>query len=193
MSTDMMPLHRALAAATIAITLAAFSSASAQQRGQAPPAQPTAAAPQPTAAAPQPAPAQLQSGEQPAQTPARPGDPSAPFTYNPEGRRDPFVSLIGKGSDPKTLGTRPPGIPGLLINEVSVKGIVRNSSGYVALIQGADNKTYIVKAGDRLLDGTVKSILQDAVVFSQDVNDPLSLVKQKEIRKPLRSAEGGRG
>jgi hypothetical protein len=43
------------------------------------------------------------------------------------------------------------------------------------------------------MDGTVKSIVQDAVVFSQDVNDPLSLVKQKEIRKSLRSAEGGRG
>ena len=43
------------------------------------------------------------------------------------------------------------------------------------------------------MDGTVKSIVADAVVFSQDVNDPLSLVKQKEIRKALRSAEGGRG
>ena len=84
-------------------------------------------------------------------------------------------------------------MPGLLINEVSMKGIVRDSAGFVAMIQGPDNKTYVVKAGDRLLDGTVKSIVQDAVVFSQDVNDPLSLVKQKEIRKTLRSAEGGRG
>ena len=81
----------------------------------------------------------------------------------------------------------------MLINEVSVKGIVRNTSGFVALIQGPDNKTYVVKAGDRLMDGTVKSIVQDAVVFSQDVNDPLSLVKQKEIRKALRSVDGGRG
>ena len=95
--------------------------------------------------------------------------------------------------DPKTAGARPSGVAGLLINEVSVKGIVRNSSGFVALIQGPDNKTYVVKAGDRLMDGTVKSIVQDAVVFSQDVNDPLSLVKQKEIRKALRSPEGGRG
>jgi Tfp pilus assembly protein PilP len=84
-------------------------------------------------------------------------------------------------------------VPGLLINEVSVKGIVRNSSGFVALIQGPDNKSYVVKAGDRLMDGTVKSIVQDAVVFSQDVNDPLSLVKQKEIRKTLRLVDGGQG
>jgi len=124
---------------------------------------------------------------------AKPAEAGAPFTYDPEARRDPFVSLVGKGDDPKSQGARPPGIPGLLINEVSVKGIVRNSAGFVALIQGPDNKTYVVKAGDRLMDGSVKSIIQDAVVFSQDVNDPLSLVKQKEIRKALRAAEGGRG
>jgi type IV pilus assembly protein PilP len=142
-----------------------------------------------TAAASTPASATSSAG-QPASKPAEAG---APFTYNPGGRRDPFISLLGKGSDSKNVGTRPPGVPGLLINEVSVRGIVRNNAGFVAMIQGPDNKTYVVKAGDRLMDGTVKSIVQDAVVFSQDVNDPLSLVKQKEIRKSLRSAEGGRG
>ena len=181
MSMTMKPLHRAVALAS-ALTLVAAPVASGQPRGAAQRATAAPAPPQPQA---EPAPA--------AQTAVKPGEPAAPFTYNPEGRRDPFVSLIGKGSDPKSTGTRPPGVPGLLIGEVNVKGIVRNSSGFVALIQGADNKTYVVKAGDRLLDGTVKSIVQDAVVFSQDVNDPLSLVKQKEIRKPLRSAEGGRG
>jgi Tfp pilus assembly protein PilP len=149
------------------------STTSAQQRGQSP----TPAAAPSTAA----------------QQTSKPAEAGAPFTYNPEGRRDPFVSLVGRGNDPKAQGVRPPGVPGLLINEVSVKGIVRNSVGFVALIQGPDNKTYVVKAGDRLMDGAVKSIVQDAVVFSQDVNDPLSLVKQKEIRKVLRAAEGGRG
>ena len=37
-----------------------------------------------------------------------------------------------------------------------------------------------------MFDGTVKAITQDAVVFSQDVNDPLSLVKQREVRKAIR-------
>ena len=162
---------------TFAVVIAA-DRASAQQRGQ---SQPAASGPAPTSAAP---------GDQ--QT-SKPIEAGAPFTYNPEGRRDPFISLLGRGNDPKGQGVRPPGVPGLLINEVSVKGIVRNSTGFVALIQGPDNKTYVVKAGDRLMDGSVKSIVQDAVVFSQDVNDPLSLVKQKEIRKALRAAEGGRG
>jgi len=168
----MMRFARVLPGLVLAMALAALSSA----------AQPDPAL---TRAQP-PAPA----GGQP---PSKPAEAGAPFTYNPEGRRDPFVSLIGRGDDPKSTGSRPPGVPGLLINEVSVKGIVRNSAGFVAMIQGPDNKTYVVKAGDRLMDGTVKSIVQDAVVFAQDVNDPLSLVKQKEIRKSLRSAEGGRG
>lgn len=119
--------------------------------------------------------------------------PEAAYSYSPAGRRDPFVSLVGRGSDPKDLGSRPPGVAGLLINEVGIKGIVRDRSGFIAMVQGADNRTYVVRAGDRLMDGTVKAILQDVVVFSQDVNDPLSLVKQKEIRKNMRSPEGGRG
>jgi hypothetical protein len=36
------------------------------------------------------------------------------------------------------------------------------------------------------MDGTVGAITADAVVFVQQVNDPLSPVKQREIRKPLR-------
>ena len=173
---------RLVVLANVAPLLLAAATVGAQQRGQS--AQPQAPAPSP---APVAAPAA------PGQQTSRPAEAGAPFNYNAEGRRDPFVSLIGRGNDPKTAGARPPGVPGLLINEVSVKGIVRNSAGFVALIQGPDNKTYVVKAGDRLMDGSVKSIVADAVVFSQDVNDPLSLVKQKEIRKALRSAEGGRG
>ena len=80
-----------------------------------------------------------------------------------------------------------------MINEIGIKGIVRDHSGFIAMVQGTDNRTYVIRAGDRLMDGTVKAIVQDAVVFSQDVNDPLSLVKQKEIRKNMRSPEGGRG
>ena len=125
---------------------------------------------------------------------AAPATPApAAFVYNPAGRRDPFISLVGRGSDPRSVANRPAGVPGLLIGEVNIKGIIRDRVGFVAMIQGSDNKTYVVKPGDRLMDGTVKSILQDGVVFSQDVNDPLSLIKQREVRKPLRSIEGGRG
>ena len=119
--------------------------------------------------------------------------PPAPFTYRTEGRRDPFVSLVGRGSDPKASAARVEGLPGMLINEVSLKGIMKERAGFIAMLQGPDKKTYVVRAGQRLLDGSVKSISADAVVFAQDVDDPLSLVKQREVRKTLRSGEENRG
>ena len=116
----------------------------------------------------------------------------APYTYDPLGRRDPFVSLLARGSDTRGASTRAAGLPGVLIAEASVKGIVRDRSGFIAMIQGTGTKTFIVRAGEKLMDGSVKAIAADSVVFLQDVNDPLSMVKQKEVRKPVRSADGGR-
>jgi len=170
-------VNRVLTVICSAAVLALAIAANAQTPAAQPPAVPSAAAP--SAAAPS------------AAAPATPAP--AAFVYNPAGRRDPFISLVGRGSDPRSVSNRPAGVPGLLIGEVNIKGIIRDRVGFVAMIQGSDNKTYVVKPGDRLMDGTVKSILQDSVVFSQDVNDPLSLVKQREIRKILRSTEGGRG
>ena len=121
-----------------------------------------------------------------AEAPAQPA-----YVYQIEGRRDPFVSLLGRGLDPKG-GVRLAGMPGMLIAEVSLKGILKDRTGYFALLQGPDNKTYQVRSGDKLLDGSVKSINGDAVIFAQDVNDPLSVVKQREIVKKLRSTEEGR-
>jgi hypothetical protein len=121
-------------------------------------------------------------------------EPSPGYSYDPAGRRDPFVSLLRRGSDTHATSSRPAGVPGLFIGEITVKGIVKDRSGFIAMVQGPDNKqTYIMRAGEKLMDGTVKAITSEAVVFSQDINDPLSMVKQKEIRKTIRSTDGGRG
>jgi hypothetical protein len=73
------------------------------------------------------------------------------------------------------------------VNEITVKGVLKSpKGGFIALVQAPDARTYIAHPGDKVLDGTVKAIITDAVVFSQDVNDPLSLVKQREVRKSIR-------
>ena len=59
------------------------------------------------------------------------------YTYSREGRRDPFISLIGRGTG-NPGETRPEGLAGMLINEISLKGIMRQSGGFVALVQGTD-------------------------------------------------------
>ena len=133
---------------------------------------------------------------QPPVAPAAPGAPSAVpaqsaggagYSYDPAGRRDPFVSLSGRGGDvPAVGGARPAGVPGLLVSEITLKGVLKSPKGLIALVQSPDNRTYIIRAGDKVFDGSVKAISADAVVFSQDVNDPLSLVKQREVRKAIR-------
>ena len=139
-----------------------------------------------------PAPKPAPPAAAPAQaTPEQPPTQSA-YAYQVEGRRDPFVSLLGRGADPTTGGVRPPGLSGLLIAEVSVKGIIKDQKGFFAMLQGPDNKTYPVRPGDKLLDGSVRSVNGEAVIFSQDVNDPLSVVKQREVTKRMRSTEEGR-
>lgn len=135
------------------------------------------------------------AGQAPAPVPAaQPVEAAAavPFTYDPEGRRDPFVSLLGRGAEGRSTANRPAGLEGVLIDEVLVKGIVRDRNGFYALIQGNDAKVYTLRPGDRLMDGTVKAITAAEVVFAQDVNDPLLLQKQREIRKSLRRGEENR-
>jgi len=113
----------------------------------------------------------------------------AGFAYNPEGRRDPFVSLADRGSDTRSGGPRPSGLAGLGAGEVTLRGTLRSRDGFVAMLQGVDQKTYIVRPGDKLFDGTVSSISQNDLVILQQVNDPLSVEKQREVRKGLRQAE----
>src|SRR6185436_3848618 len=88
-------------------------------------------------------PAAKPQGSQPAAPAATSGAPAAPlpveqapYSYDPQSRRDPFVSLLARGSDPRGAATRAAGLPGVLIAEASVKGIVRDRSGFIAMIQG---------------------------------------------------------
>lgn len=124
-----------------------------------------------------------------ATAPARSADGS---TYDAAGRRDPFVSLASSGTSLTPSGTRPAGVRGLLISELTLRGLVQTQQRLLATVQGPDKRTYTVGNGDQLLDGTVKVITSDAVVFLQRVDDPLSPIKQREIRKTLRSTEENR-
>ena len=115
--------------------------------------------------------------------------PQETYTYRSEGRRDPFLNLVGAGTDRGLTSRKGEGPSGLTVGEISVRGIMQSRGALVAMIQGPDNKTYIVHQGDKLLDGTIKTITPQGLVVVQEVNDPLSLIKQREVRKMLRSLE----
>ena len=164
----MTPLRIALVVATLAVA--------AHVAAQAPPA---------GASTPPPAPA-----TPPKDLPT----PPANFEYRPEGRRDPFLNLSRSGSVAAVPAaeTRPSGAAGLLVDELSVRGIVRSQDAYVAMVSGPTGQTFTVRAGSKLFDGTVRTITPDAVMILQQVVDPLSLQKQREVRKPLRVQEEGK-
>jgi len=113
------------------------------------------------------------------------------FTYDAGGRRDPFVSMLRRGTSlgNESARSRPPGLPGLSAGEITLSGILASNGGFIAMLEGVDKKTYIVRTGDRLLDGTVRAITADTMVIVQQVDDPLSSEKQREVRKVLRQTE----
>jgi Tfp pilus assembly protein PilP len=156
-------------------------------RGTASPVQakPAAAAPAKPAQPAATAPAQAVAPPSAAATPPA----QEAYTYRAEGRRDPFTSLLGAGSKGEILTRRGEGPAGMTVAELSVRGIMQSRGALVAMIEGPDKKTYIVHQGDKLLDGTIKSVTPQGLVVVQEVNDPLSLIKQREVRKLLRSLE----
>jgi Tfp pilus assembly protein PilP len=106
------------------------------------------------------------------------------FTYDPAGRRDPFRSLLARQAK-EELGQRPPGLRGMGIDEIKLQGILKLPEGYVAMVQGTDNMSYLVRPGSVLYDGTVEQIEPGKVVFKMQVADPKSLKPYREVVRTL--------
>jgi Tfp pilus assembly protein PilP len=127
--------------------------------------------------------------------------PPGGFTYNPQGRRDPFVSLQRPVAADRGPKTRKPGMEGFLIQEVALKGIVKTAGGgagvasrpgYIAIFLGTDGKSYFVNVGQRLFDGVITAVDASSVSFRQEVTDPLSPVKTRDLKKSLYGSEEAR-
>ena len=106
------------------------------------------------------------------------------FTYDPAGRRDPFRSLLARQAK-EELGQRPPGLRGMGVEEVKLQGILKLPEGYVAMVQGTDNTSYLIRPGTVLYDGNVEHIEPGKVVFRMQVADPKSLKPYREVTRTL--------
>lgn len=108
------------------------------------------------------------------------------YAYDPGERRDPFRSLLMTREAPELQGPRPEGVPGLLIDEVNLIGIIKTPSGYIAQVQAADRqKSFLLHEGEELFDGEVVSIATNEVVFKQIVRDPTAVKPFRERVKVL--------
>ena len=117
-------------------------------------------------------------------------EPTAPdsYHYDAQGRRDPFQSLIGPTPKLQT-GQRLAGPPGFMSDEIKIQGVVKTRAGLVAMINGPDNKSYLVRIGDKVLDGEIIRITANSIVFRQEVNDPTRIERFREVVKEIVSSE----
>jgi hypothetical protein len=109
------------------------------------------------------------------------------FSYDPGGRRDPFRSLFEEVAM-RRKGPRPRGVAGMLVVELELTGIVRDTTGgNIAVVMGTDNKGYFLHVGDEVYDGGVIAIDPTAgsVTFRQQVDDPRLIKPYRDVVKRL--------
>lgn len=111
------------------------------------------------------------------------------FVYQPAGRRDPFVSLAKPITREDVKGPVVAGLGGFLLQETALKGVVKNNDGWIAVLEGPDKKGYFVRNGQRLLDGVITAIDAGGITFRQEITDPLSPAKSRDIRRLLNSSQ----
>jgi Tfp pilus assembly protein PilP len=100
------------------------------------------------------------------------------------GRRDPFVSPIRLQEDKmKNTSVCTTGARCLIIDQVVLKGVVKTTSGMIAMVENAAKKQYNLKEKDPVFNGFVLKISGDSVVFRETITDNLGKQTAKEVVK----------
>ena len=133
-------------------------------------------------------------GAKPARRPVEkastPGSaPAAAASEIKQARRDPFESLVGrqnKGGAPNL----PPGKLGLQVSTLRLDGIVRAPNGMIAVVSNPQSRTYFLREGDRLYDGSVEKISMDSVSFHEEGKDAFGKPVERQVNKRIYSSPG---
>jgi hypothetical protein len=94
--------------------------------------------------------------------------------------------------DPKPPGNRPPGSRGLLVEQLRLKGVVRDGATQkmIAVVTTTNNRAYFLREGEAVYDGVVSKITSDAVYFKGNIFDAKRAVRAREVVKTLSPAPG---
>lgn len=105
------------------------------------------------------------------------------YHYDPQGRRDPFRSLIG-ATTKIVRENAPPGVAGFLIEELDLQGVIQTKQGLVGMVNGPDNNGYLLRVGDKVFDGEVVRVTPTTIVFRQETREIVKeLTPQSERRR----------
>jgi Tfp pilus assembly protein PilP len=108
--------------------------------------------------------------------------PPSAFTYNPEGRRDPFKNLlIGRDIRERTAT----GEPQIFIDDLVLFGIVKNKNIYTAMIGMPQGFPMFVLVGDKFADGYVLSITESQVILRKTHERGIPLIRPRDIIKEI--------
>ena len=121
--------------------------------------------------------------------PATPGSrPAAAESEVKQARRDPFESLLGRQT--KTALNLPPGIRGLQVSTLRLDGLVKAPNGMIAVVSNPQARTYFLREGDHLYDGSVEKISMDGVSFHEEGKDAFGKPVERQVNKRIYSTPG---
>jgi hypothetical protein len=108
-----------------------------------------------------------------------------PFKLPPPPR--PEEEKQGEKDDPKLPGNRPPGSRGLLVEQLRLKGVVRDGATQkmIAVVTTNNNRAYFLREGEAVYDGVVSKITSDAVYFKGNIFDAKREARSREVVKTL--------
>ena len=107
-----------------------------------------------------------------------------PKAASPRGRRDPFVSPVKLVEDSlRSSAACSTGARCLLIDQIQLKGIVKTTSGMIAMVENGARKQYNLRENDPVFNGFVLKITGDSIVFRQNTTDALGKASTKEVVK----------
>ncbi|MEO0254859.1 MAG: pilus assembly protein PilP [candidate division WOR-3 bacterium] len=79
------------------------------------------------------------------------------YNYDPGNRRDPFLSLVGKGYKRTQEEV-------VDLSNLKLVGIMKGPKGNVALFEAPDGRSYTIRQGDAVRNGYVKDIRDKEVI-----------------------------
>jgi Tfp pilus assembly protein PilP len=106
-------------------------------------------------------------------------------------RRDPFESLLSHTQGGKSNANLPPGKAGLQVSTLRLDGIVRAPNGMIAVVSNPQSRTYFLREGDHLYDGSVEKISMDGVSFHEEGKDAFGKPVERQVNKRIYSTSSG--
>jgi Tfp pilus assembly protein PilP len=123
--------------------------------------------------------------------PADTGAPAAPESEVHQARRDPFESLVNRQKDQANMALKlPPGKAGLQVSTLRLDGIVKSPNGMIAVVSNPQARTYFLREGDHLFDGSVEKISMDGVSFHEEGKDAFGKPMERQVNKRIYPSAG---